>query len=173
MEPRQGGFTQKGKEMIAEMNKLGMIVDVSHLSVKGFWELVDMSEKPFVASHSNVREVCSHPRNLSMDQIKVIIERQGRLGITFVPSFVKQQSVAQIHHLLHHIEAICSLGGEHVVGFGSDFDGIEHWIVGLEHAGHYDHLVNELCKRYSEDQVKRFLYVNWRNFLVKNLPNAK
>jgi membrane dipeptidase len=171
MEPRKGGFTLKGKRLIREMEQLGILVDVSHLSVKGFWELVEMYPKPFIASHSNSLELCPHPRNLSDDQIKAIIRRQGLMGLTFVPYFVQSNQPVQIKHLLKHIDHICSLGGESNIGFGSDFDGVDQWIEGLEHAGKYENLVEVLCKNYKEDQVAGFLYKNWHHFLIKNLPS--
>lgn len=173
MEPRRGGLTIKGKQFIKEMDKVGMIKDVSHLSVKGFWELAELSARPFIASHSNAWELCAHPRNLSKDQIKTIIQCSGRIGLTFVPYFIHNQSPVRINQLLTHLDHICSLGGERHVGFGSDFDGIEHWIENLENAGKYDNMINELCKRYKEDQVKRFLSENWKEFLYENLPRDK
>jgi membrane dipeptidase len=170
MEPRKGGFTLKGKNLIWEMEKLGIIVDVSHLSVNGFWELVDMYGKPFIASHSNSIEQCPHPRNLSNDQIKAVIAREGQIGLTFVPYFVKKHHPVQIRDLLTHIDHVCALGGELNIGFGSDFDGIDQWIQGLEHAGQYGNLVEVLCKNYKSEQVSAFLYGNWKRFLLNNLP---
>jgi membrane dipeptidase len=170
MEPRKGGFTIKVKKLIWEMEKLGIIVDVSHLSVLGFWELVDMYAKPFIASHSNSYAQCPHPRNLSNDQIKAVIARKGQIGLTFVPYFVKKHHPVQIKDLLTHIDHICGLGGEANIGFGSDFDGIDQWIQGLEHAGKYGNLVEALCKNYKEEQVAGFLHGNWERFLINNLP---
>lgn len=159
--------------MIKEMDKLGMIVDVSHLSVKGFWELTELSARPFIASHSNAWSHCTHPRNLSDEQIKTIIERRGQIGVTFVPYFVDHHSPVLVKKLLTHLDHICALGGEGNVGFGSDFDGIEQWIQGLEHAGKYENLINELCKNFNDDLVERFLYRNWESFLTDNLPAGK
>ena len=170
MEPRKGGFTIKGKKMLAEMQRLGMLVDVSHLSVRGFWEVVEETTRPFMASHSNARALCAHPRNLSDDQIRAIIGRQGLIGVTFVPFFVSSQSPVQVDDVLRHIDHIASLGGERNIGFGSDFDGINEWIEGLENAGKYDRLLNALCRHYQEEQVKRFLSGNWERFLKSNLP---
>jgi membrane dipeptidase len=170
-EPRKGGFTWKGKRMLKELETMGIIVDVSHLSVNAFWELVELYKKPFVASHSNAGKLCPHPRNLSDDQISAIIQCHGQIGLTFVPYFVETaRAPVQISQLLAHIDHVCSLGGENHIGFGSDFDGIEQWIEGLEHAGQYENLINVLCKNYKEEQVKRFLYGNWRNCLLSNLP---
>lgn len=135
MEPRKGGFTLKGKRMLKEAEGLGIIMDVSHLSVKGFWELVELYPRPFIASHSNALQLCAHPRNLSEEQIQAIVQRKGQIGLTFVPYFVDSGPQVTISHLLAHIDYMCSLGAEYHIGFGSDFDGIEQWIKGLEHAG--------------------------------------
>lgn len=171
MEPRKGGFTLKGKRLIQEMEQLGMLVDVSHLSEKGFWELVEMYPKSFMASHSNSQDVCPHPRNLSNDQIKAIIERKGQIGLTFVPYFVQSHKPIQVKHLLTHIDHICSMGGETNIGFGSDFDGIDQWIQGLEHSGKYENLIEALCKNYTQEQAEGFLFGNWQQFLINNLPS--
>lgn len=170
MEPRKGGFTVKGKQMVKELDRLGILIDVSHLSVQGFWELTELYEKPLIASHSNAYELCGHPRNLSNEQIAALIGRGGQIGLTFVPFFVQSAGPADIGGLLRHLDHVCSLGGERHVGFGSDFDGIEEWVVGLEHAGRYENMIEALCKHYSEEQVQRFLHGNWRRFLIENLP---
>ncbi|MBP1991258.1 dipeptidase [Paenibacillus eucommiae] len=170
MEPRKGGFTIKGKRLIKEMERIGMIVDVSHLSIAGFWELMDMYSKPFIASHSNSAQQCGHPRNLSDDQIRAIISRKGQIGLTFVPYFVKSQQPVQIKHLLVHLDHICALGGEKHLGFGSDFDGIDQWIYGLENSGKFENLIEVLCQNYRETQVEQFLFGNWKLFLLQNLP---
>ncbi|UKS29811.1 dipeptidase [Paenibacillus sp. HWE-109] len=171
MEPRKGGFTRKGKLMLKELETMGIIVDVSHLSTAAFWELIEMYSKPFIASHSNAQKVCPHPRNLSDDQIKAIIQCKGNIGITFVPYFVDSAVMTvPIAALLKHIDYVCALGGERHIGFGSDFDGIEQWIKGLRHAGQYGNIIEALCKNYRESQVEAFLYGNWRNFMLQNLP---
>ncbi|WP_338043572.1 dipeptidase [Paenibacillus hamazuiensis] len=170
MEPRKGGFTLRGKKFIKECNDLGIILDVSHLSVKGFWELAELSQKPFIASHSNALAVCPHPRNLNDEQIKAIIKADGTIGITFVPYFVRSEGPARITDILRHIDHVCSLGGADHLGFGSDFDGIKEWVHGLEHAGRYGNLVDELCKHYKASEIEAFLWGNWYRFLEKNLP---
>ncbi|MBA2937757.1 membrane dipeptidase [Paenibacillus sp. CGMCC 1.16610] len=171
MEPRKGGFTRKGKLMLRELETMGIIADVSHLSTAAFWEMVEGYNKPFIASHSNAQKICPHPRNLSDDQIKAIIQCQGQIGLTFVPYFVDSVNLAvPIAGLLKHIDHVCSLGGEKQIGFGSDFDGIEQWIKGLRHAGQYENLIEALCKNYQETQVEAFLFGNWRNFMLTNLP---
>lgn len=171
LEPRNGGFTKKGKLMLKEIETLGIIVDVSHLSVAAFWELAQDYKKPFIASHSNAYHICPHPRNLSDDQIKAIIRCKGLMGITFVPYFLdSSKTTIQISSILKHIDYICALGGEAHIGFGSDFDGIEQWVEDLRHVGQYGNIIEALCKNYTESQVEAFLYGNWRNFMLANLP---
>jgi membrane dipeptidase len=170
LEPRKGGFTRKGRNLIKECNELGMLLDVSHLSVRGFWELAELSQAPFIASHSNVLAICPHPRNLDDQQIRAIIQTDGRIGITFVPRFVKQRGPVSISDVLKHIDHVCSLGGVRHVGFGSDFDGIEEWVTGLEHAGKYEMLAEELTRHYKAEEAEGFLWGNWHRFLKKNFP---
>lgn len=168
-EPRNGGFTEKGKQLIEECNRLNLMLDVSHLSEIAFWELAECSSRPFAATHSNCYAVCPHPRNLNNEQIRYLIQSGGRMGITFVPQFISEQSPT-LSRLLHHIDHICSLGGERTVCFGSDFDGIDNKVPGLEHPGDYYKLVEELEKRYSNQQVHQFLFGNWHSFLLNQLP---
>lgn len=170
LEPRKGGFTSQGLKLIRECNRLGMILDVSHLSETAFWELASQSEKPFIASHSNATHICPRLRNLNDAQITSIIQTGGVIGITFVPSFVHAEEPAAMEHILFHIDHICSLGGSRHIGFGSDFDGIKEKITGLEHAGKYDRLVDLLQKHYSEQDVERFIYKNWYDFYMDHLP---
>ncbi|WP_068619199.1 dipeptidase [Paenibacillus tuaregi] len=176
MERRGAGFTNKGLELISECHRLGITLDISHLSVQGFWELVDMAnkaQKPFIASHSNAYQICAHPRNLRDDQIQAIIEMDGRIGITFVPYFVKAGGSVQIHDLIRHIEHICSLGGSGQLMFGSDFDGIDSYITGLENPGCYPSLIGELLRYYPETLVKSWLFGNAESFLRTHLPKRK
>ncbi|WP_233567121.1 dipeptidase [Cohnella endophytica] len=170
MEPRKGGFTARGMKLIKECNRLGIIVDVSHLSEKGFWELTELSDKPFIASHSNSSAICPRLRNLTDEQIASIIRINGVMGITFVPPFVHLEEPVTMDKILRHIDHVCSLGGSRHIGLGSDFDGIKEWVVGLEHSGKYHHFVNMLQKHYNEEDVEHFVYKNWYNFYENNLP---
>ncbi|WP_342555530.1 dipeptidase [Paenibacillus sp. FSL R7-0652] len=172
MEKRGAGLTEKGRELVSLCNRIGMLLDVSHLSEKGFWELADLSERPFIASHSNSYSVCPHVRNLKDDQIQAIIARDGRIGLTFVPWFVKEENMVRITDLLPHIEQICSLGGAHHLMMGSDFDGISTKIQGLEHAGCYPKLTEILLKHYDETLVRGWLWGNAMRYLGEHLPEG-
>ena len=121
------GLTEFGKEAITYMNELGMIVDVSHLSDGGFYDVAQITKKPFVASHSNCRELSPATRNLTDDMIRILAEKGGVAGINFEPSFVNAS--VDNHHctvarLCDHIEHLRQVGGEDCVGIGTDFDGI-------------------------------------------------
>ncbi|MGF7048823.1 membrane dipeptidase [Paenibacillus sp. DS2015] len=171
LEQRNGGFTAKGRELIDLCHKMGMLLDVSHLSTAGFWELVELTQRPFIASHSNAYAICDHPRNLTDEQIKAIIALDGRMGLTFVPWFVKSgDATVKSEDILYHIEHMCSLGAEKHLMFGSDFDGIDTWIHGLEHPGQYPDFVELLLQHYTEAQVTAWISGNALTFLEQHLP---
>ncbi|WP_336779663.1 dipeptidase [Paenibacillus illinoisensis] len=172
LEKRGAGLTERGRELVRLCNRIGMLLDVSHLTEKGFWELAEMSERPFIASHSNSYTVCPNVRNLKDDQIRAIIAREGRIGLTFVPWFVKQEGEVRIEHLLPHIEQICSLGGEKHLMMGSDFDGIPTYIQDLEHTGQYPRLIETLLQHYDEKLVRGWLWDNAMSYLGKHLPEG-
>ncbi len=168
-EDRDGGLTLFGKKLIAEMERLGMILDVSHLSERGFWEVIG-SNLPVLASHSNCREIVPHKRNLEDEQIRAIIDKKGLIGITFVPSFTSCPSqAATIDHILLHIEHVCSLGGEDHLFFGSDFDGIENKVKNLRNYQEIHHLKNALLKRYPASMVRKWAWDNGFSFYLKHL----
>jgi membrane dipeptidase len=161
LEERGGGLTQFGKEVVALLNESNTWCDVSHLSEKGFWDVIEWSNHPF-ASHSNCYSLCPHPRNLRNEQIKALIDRDSVIGVTFVPPFLSGQNAASIIDVLRHLEHICGLGGEDHVGFGSDFDGTEQIVTDLTSLKDYHLLINELQKYYTEIQVSKFTYLNMK-----------
>ncbi|WP_405103540.1 dipeptidase [Oceanobacillus sp. FSL H7-0719] len=164
-EPRGGGLTVLGKDVVQLNNEHQILTDVSHLSERAFWDVIETAAYPF-ASHSNARRLCNHPRNLTDEQITALIEKDGALHVVFNPPFINEGSTdAKIADLIRHIDHICMLGGEKHIGFGSDFDGIENFIDGLENAAQYPNLINELLKHYPEETVKGFAFKNFMNHL--------
>lgn len=162
-EPRGGGLTLLGKEVVQLNNKNKILTDVSHATVKGFWDIMEFADYPF-ASHSNARAICDHPRNLYDDQAQAMFEKNGLIHIVFNPPFInKKATKASITDVIKHIDHLCSLGGINQIGFGSDFDGISSCVTDLEDASDYPNLINELLKHYSEDEVKGFAYKNFLN----------
>lgn len=169
MEPRGGGLTREGRQLALECGRLGILLDVSHLSERGFWDVAELSSKPIFASHSNVHAHKDHPRNLRDDQLREIIRANGIIGVTFVPWFLTPSEPASIDDVLRHVEYICALGGEANVAFGSDFDGIERHPIGLRHPGQYPSLIEALLKRYPEPIVRGFASDNANRYFLKNL----
>lgn len=125
-----GGLTEKGKEFVAEMEALGMIPDVSHLSDAGFYDVLAVTKKPFVASHSNARSICACVRNMTDDMIRRLSERGGCMGLNFCADFLEEKPVGipnsgTVDSVVRHARHIANAGGAEVLGLGSDFDGID------------------------------------------------
>jgi membrane dipeptidase len=104
------------------MNALGILVDISHVSERGFWDVMAVTSKPVIASHSSCRRLCDHPRNLNDAQLQAIRDNGGVVGITFVPSFIDPERPT-LERLLDHFEHALAVAGPQHVGLGSDFDG--------------------------------------------------
>ncbi len=164
LEKRNAGLTNFGREVILFLNRQQMWTDLSHASERSFWEALDLADFP-ITTHSNVYQLCSHVRNLKDEQIVALFRKKGVIGVTFVPFFTSDQSKPTIATLIKHVDYLCSLGGENQIGFGSDFDGIDETIVGLENYSCYEELANELLRHYSDTQVKKFLYRNLVDYL--------
>lgn len=119
------GLTQAGREAVCEMERLGMIVDVSHLSDRGFYDVADMMKRPFIASHSNARAVTDHPRNLTDDMIRRIAQAGGVIGLNFANLFLGTSPISRITDMVRHAQYIYRVGGAEVLALGTDFDGID------------------------------------------------
>ncbi|WP_028595507.1 dipeptidase [Paenibacillus assamensis] len=169
-EPRSGGFTTEGWQLVDECDRLGIVLDVSHLNERAFWELMDGTTRPVIASHSNCASLQPHPRNLTDDQIRAIIARDGRIGVTYVPLFVAEKELVTIEDLLGHIDHIIQLGGENHLMLGSDFDGIDDKIQNLEHAEHHPNLLAMIEQRYGSAVMNKIAYENANRFLRTYLP---
>ncbi|PGT86744.1 MULTISPECIES: dipeptidase [Bacillaceae] len=163
-ETRNAGITNFGKDVITFLNKKRLWTDLSHTSERSFWEGLDLAEYP-IASHSNTHHLCTHVRNLKDEQIVALFRKNGMMGITFVPFFTTNYEQPTIKDLLKHIDHLCSLGGENHIGFGSDFDGIDQTIVGLENYLCYEPFINELQRNYPESLVEKFIYQNFINHI--------
>jgi membrane dipeptidase len=173
-EERGGGLTQFGFQFVQEMERLRMILDVSHLSVRGFWDVVEHHSLPIIASHSNCMSICSHKRNLNNDQILALISKKGLMGITFVPSFLhRMENKARIGDIILHIEHVCELGGEDILYFGSDFDGFTVKVPGLEHIGQVNNLLRELEKHYPSRLIQKWCWENAYLFYKEHLATKK
>jgi len=159
----QNGLKPFGRDVVAELARLGIAVDVSHLGEGGFWDLIFHAEKPPMASHSCCRKLCNHTRNLTDDQIRALIGAGGWIGVNFYAAFLSDTGEADLDTLVRHIAHIAELGGIRHVGFGSDFDGIDAPPLGLEHPGKMPALLQALRSHgFSEDEVEG---IAGKNFL--------
>jgi membrane dipeptidase len=160
-----GGLTDFGVEVVKEMNRLGMVVDVAHLNEQGFWDVAETSQAPFIDSHANCRALCDHPRNLKDDQIKALAEKGGLMGIVFYPPFVSETEPS-LSRLLDHLDHIIDLVGPECAGIGSDFDGISGRTEIMKDVSQMPRLTAELARRgYSEEDIKEILGGNFLRVL--------
>lgn len=158
------GLKEKGFEFINEMESLGMIIDVSHLSDDGIYDVYNNTSKPFIASHSNARNVCSHQRNLTDDMIKKIGERGGVIGVNFYSSFLnnnyKSNDISKIEDIINNIKYISNTGGIDCVGIGSDFDGIDCPLE-FENSSKMQLIYDEMKKSgFREEDIEKVFYKN-------------
>lgn len=165
------GLTLFGKQVVAEMNRLGMLVDVSHISTAGFWSVIETSTKPIIATHSNAKSLCSHPRNLNDEQIKALAQNGGLAGITFAGQFLEEDwRNACIESVHKHIDYMLNLiGNDDHIGFGSDFDGISHPPYNIQGVQDYKPLIEYLSKYYSDETINKITHQNVINLLQKVL----
>lgn len=163
-ESRTGsGLTEFGLKVIEEMNRLGMLIDVSHLSETGFWDVVKRSKTAIVAYHSNCYALCPHLRNLKDEQIKALGDKDGVIGITFVPNFLTQEKrKTTVKDVVKHIDYLVEKVGVDCVGLGSDFDGTGGLPLGLEGVDKVPNITGELLDRgYKEKDIKKILGENF------------
>ena len=157
------GLTEFGVKVVEEMNKLGILIDISHLSETGFWDVIKLSKKTIIASHSNCYTLCSHPRNLKDSQIKALSDMGGVIGVTFVPAFLTQDKrKADIEDVLNHIDYLIKIGGINCVGLGSDFDGTRALPINLDGADKIPNITSGLIRRgYKENEILKILGGNF------------
>ncbi len=159
VEDPEKGLTNQGRAFVVRMQELGMLVDVSHLSDSGFWDVIDLANQPIFASHSNSRDICPHPRNLTDEQFMALVKNGGVAGLNMCDEFVGQAPT--INTLIEHIEHWLSLGGEENVSLGGDWDGISAMPEGIAGIQDLEKLAEELLRlNYSEAQVDRLFYQN-------------
>ena len=155
------GLKPFGREVVREMERLGMVVDVSHVSDGVFYDVAQMATKPFLASHSNARAVCAHKRNMTDEMIKLLADKGGVMGLNLGPEFVGAvEGVTRLEDLVTQILHIRNVGGSEVLALGSDFDGIHGAldIAGPQDWGMLDAALKEAG--LSEDELDKMWYAN-------------
>ena len=162
-EEMKKGLTDFGKEAIEYMNELGMVIDVSHLSDGGFWDVAEISKKPFVASHSNCRELSPATRNLTDEMIRCLAQKGGVAGLNFEPSFLNQDTTdrnSRIEQMCDHIAHFIRVGGTECIGIGTDFDGIGGQLE-INECTKMEQLFDALHKKgIHEDTLEKIAYKN-------------
>ena len=159
-ECREQGLTAFGCDVVAEMNRLGMMIDVSHLSDRGFHDVAQLSKRPFVASHSNARSIMDHTRNLSDAMIRLLAEKGGVTGLNFCGDFIGASPVSRVEDMVRHLQHIHKVGGLDVLAIGTDFDGISPEVE-IANIGEMDKLVVALRKNgFTEAAVEKIFHGN-------------
>lgn len=165
-----GGLTPFGRSLLPLLEQANIIIDVSHLNDDSFWDVMEATHAPLVASHSNARAVCPHRRNLTDDQIRAIVERGGLIGINYYTHFLRQEGLPQPEDLYRHVSHFLDLGAEHCLALGSDFDGADlpSWLQSPKQAaGLYDELIHH---GFSASFCDQLMWGNALAFFQKNLP---
>ena len=168
------GLKEKGYEFLAEMERLHIIADVSHLSDKGFWDIAEHSTRPFAASHSNCRALAPHCRNLTDEMIRVMAEKGGLVGLNYCSGFLDDQPRPELCRsttalMAKHAAHFKKVGGIEILGLGSDFDGIGGRLE-LDSCAKLPLLADALQKEgFTEDEVEAIFYRNAQRFFEDNL----
>lgn len=159
----ENGLKPRGFEFVEALSERRVIIDVSHLSDKGFYDVAKTTRNPFCASHSNARAVCAHPRNLTDDMIRLLADRGGVTGINYFGLFLRDDNPekhSRVEDIIRHIKHIRNIGGIGVIGLGSDFDGISGELE-LKDAAHMPALAAALEQAgFTTSEIEAIFYKN-------------
>lgn len=155
-----GGLTKQGREFVKTAQKLGLIIDVSHISDRAFWDIMDIAEAPVVASHSNSRAICSHCRNLTDDQFRAICQSGGYVGINLYAAFLSAKRRVDFEDVYAHIDHFLQIGGEGHISLGGDLDGCDRMPDGFASMRDYEKLAAFLESKHYTEKTIQDIYSN-------------
>ena len=171
------GLSDEGFRVIKKMNELNMIIDVSHINEKGFWDIIQTSSKPVIATHSNARQLCPHERNLTNQQLKAIANKDGLIGLNSCKFFISNDKENQnVHGLAKHARYMADLVGVDHIACGFDYMNFLSDDVGydniddLKSAAYTQNFIKALKdEKFSDDEIEKIAFYNVYNFLKDNL----
>lgn len=167
-EPPNRGLKSFGKEVIQLLNNRDIIIDVSHLNEQSFWDVLPLG-KHLIASHSNARALCDHPRNLTDDQVLALVKNGGHIHVVYHPPFIKKNTEnVTLIDLTEHIKYLAELVGIEYLGFGSDFDGVAKTVIDLQNAAQTQNLIATLLQQFPEDEVEMIANGNFLRYVQKH-----
>ncbi|NLA05661.1 MAG: membrane dipeptidase [Firmicutes bacterium] len=172
-EPAGGGLTLAGRDLVKNISSLGIVLDLAHLAVRCFFEALELAAYPPLVSHANIKNICAHPRNLSDEQLKALASRGGVIGMSFYPRFITGGEEAGLDQLIDHFIYAADLIGVEHIAFGSDFDGIDRTVTGIEDAASYQNLPEALEKRgFRPREIELIARGNVERLLQANLDRG-
>ena len=173
---RWHGLSPFGREVVAEMNRLGMIVDIAHVSDETFYDVIECSKSPIVSTHSCCRALASHRRNMTDDMLRSLADKGGVMQVNFYPAFLSdyyETKMPSVSDIADHIDHAVKVAGIDHVGIGTDFDGIEITPVGMEDISKLPRIFDELTTRgYSEDQIEKIAGGNFLRVFNDVIANS-
>lgn len=164
------GLTADGVRLARHLSAQGVFLDVSHLSERGFWDLIERTDGPVLATHSNSRAVCPHLRNLTDEQFRAVCARGGCVGINLYVPFLTQSGTADCDDIVRHIDHFCELGGAEHLCIGADWDGCDRLPQGIADVTGIEQVADALVRRgYTDAQIAGLLYDNANRFVATNM----
>lgn len=166
------GLTKFGEAYVKKLEQKNILIDISHSSEATFWDVIKNTKNTVVATHSCCYSLCNHPRNLKDEQIKVIAEREGIVGVCFCSAFLNENNKATVDDIVKHISYIIDLVGEDYVGIGTDFDGLseENQVTDASRLKDIKILEEKLKDYgYSENCINKIMGENWLRVIMNNM----
>lgn len=161
------GLTAAGRCFVTAAQRMGVVLDLSHLSERGFWDTMERIERPVLAGHSNARSVCDVPRNLTDDQFRALVQCGGAVGLNLYPPFLGEN--ADVESVLRHAEHFLALGGEKTLCLGGDFDGVDCLPAGITGVESMETVYIAMARRFGEKTAEDIFYNNLMDFMERVL----